>query len=196
MTVDMQRSSKAMAKAMLAGGLLMGGLAAPTLAGCGGGGSATVTERLWVSGVPTKPKDSLSAFVTMKSEDSKDYLGAFYEGSLLRGSHDVFKWRDAGKGHAQIELLQDGRTLELSFETCKPSVGFDHCIMVQRGMHKAVQYQSRKRWVVRRPGRKRDATLGLFNQALLEVANEDDELADVLDAAAAWAEDPSQDRDE
>jgi hypothetical protein len=171
-------------KAIVVGALL--GLLAGA-GGCGGGSSAA-TERLWVSGVPTNPKDSFSAFLTMRSDDH--YLGAFFHGSFLRGSHDVFKWRDTGKGRARIELLQDGRKVELRLEPCKPTTGFDYCLDVFGDPTDAVRYQSRKRWAVRRPGKRDMAASGLFGATLLELAEDDEELAAALDAAAEAAEAP------
>ena len=143
------------------------------LPGCGGGGEATPTERLWVSGVPTNPKMPITAFATTRHGEQK-FLGAFFSGTLLRGGHDVFEWRDAGKGRAQLEFLQDGTKASIRLETCKPSTGFDHCLLVHGDPTGNVRYQSRKRWVVKRPGRK-DATVTL--DALAALAEDDPELA-------------------
>lgn len=157
------------------------------VAGCKGGAS-TPTERLWVSGVPTSPKQDMTAFLTMRSDDGRDrYLGAFFHGTLFRGSHDVFEWQDTGKERARVRFLQDNREVELRLAPCKPSTGFDYCLEIKGDRTYAGQYQSRKRWVVRRPGRKRDAATGLVTQALLELADDDDELAQALDAAAEAA---------
>jgi hypothetical protein len=176
-------------KAMVVGSLLGCFVGVPTLAGCGGG-PATATERLWVSAMPTKPTETISAFVTMAAGDHYD--GAFFHGSLLRGSHDVFQWRDAGKGRAKLKLMQDGKKLELRFETCTPRRGFDYCLAVT-DRDRTVQYQSRKRWVVRRPGKRDLATAGLFGATLLELAEDDEELAAALDAAVEAAETPDED---
>ncbi len=162
-------------------GLFLG--AVGLAAGCGGGGAATPTERLWVSGIPTDSKAPMTAFVTMKSGED-GYLGAFFEGSLLRGSHDVFRWTPIGKARARVKFLQDGRSATLNLESCKPTRGFDHCLMVDGDPTGTERYQSRKRWVVRRPGRKRDAATGLVVQTLLELAQDDPELAAALDTAA------------
>lgn len=166
-------------KAVLVGGALAAGV----FSGCGGGGTAEATERLWVSDVPTNPKAPMTAFLTMRSDDDR-YLGAFFVGSLLRGHHDVFRWTTSAKDRARIELLQDGQVVDLRLEKCKPTTGFDHCLLVHGDPTGAGRYQSRKRWVVRRPGRKRDAASGLVMQAMIELAEDDAELASVLDAAA------------
>jgi hypothetical protein len=180
MTDDMRNGVKAIVVASLLG------LGA---AGCGGGGSNEVTERLWVSAIPTKHTQQISAFVTARS--GSEYFGAFFRGSLLRGSHDAFKWRDDGKGRAKLELLQDGQKLNLRFKACDPIKPFDRCIEVETDQTGSQKYYSRKRWVVRRPLKKRDlATSGIFGATMLELAEEDDELAEALDAAgeAALAE--------
>ncbi len=179
MVSDMQRG----ALAVVVGSLL---------AGCSGGGAATVTERLWISGVPTDPKAEISAFATTKTDQADRYVGVFYRGSIMRGTHDVFEWRNVGKDDAELVLLQDNQRVKLHFTPCKPTTGFDHCVEVRQGTAKPERYYSRKRWVVRRPGRKRGAALGLFEQVLLEVAEEDDELAAVLDASVALVEDPRE----
>ncbi|MCA9650432.1 MAG: hypothetical protein H6712_25215 [Myxococcales bacterium] len=181
----MRGRSKAMVVGLALGGVL-------GTASCGGGGAASPTERLWVSGVPTNPKDDLTAFLTMRTEEDR-YLGAFFQGTLLRGGHDVFRWTPVGDERAQIEFLQDGKRVALRFETCKPSKGFDHCILVHGDPTGTQRYQSRKRWVVRRPGRKRDATVGMVTQAMLELAEDDAELSAALDAAAAVLEAPAED---
>ena len=111
-------------------GLALGSLGLlATAAGCGGDSTATATERLWISNVPTDPKIPMTAFVTMRSGEDR-FLGAFFQGSLLRGHHDVFHWTPGAKNHAQVEFLQDGRKVQLKLETCKPSTGFDHCLLV------------------------------------------------------------------
>ncbi|MCX4247216.1 hypothetical protein [Paraliomyxa miuraensis] len=157
------------------------------VAGCKGG-AATPTERLWVSGVPTSPKAPLTAFVTMRSENKGEgYLGAFYQGSLLRGGHEVFEWKDTGKDRASVRFLQDDVEVKLTLSPCNPSTGFDYCLELRGDSPYARRYQSRKRWIVRRPGRTRDAAAGLVTHAMLELADDDDELAQALDLAAEAA---------
>ncbi|MBL4686192.1 MAG: hypothetical protein JKY37_16485 [Nannocystaceae bacterium] len=145
---------------------------------CGGGGQATATERLWVSAVPTDAKAPISAFATTRYGDTK-FLGAFFSGTLLRGSHDVFEWRDRGKGRAQLRFLQDGARVDIRLETCEPTTGFDHCLLVCGDPTGAVKYQSRKRWVVKRPGKRKPAALVL--DAMAQLAQGDTQLASWLD---------------
>lgn len=152
--------------------------------GCGGGQAVTPTERLWISGVPTDPKAELTAFVTMRTSEDR-YLGAFFQGTLYRGGHDVFEWTPTAKDRASLQFMQDGRKTAVRLESCKPSTGFDHCILVHGDPTGTTRYQSRKRWVVRRPGRKRDAATGLVPQVMVELAEDDAELAAALDAAGA-----------
>ncbi|MCA9707687.1 MAG: hypothetical protein KDK70_17690 [Myxococcales bacterium] len=176
MNADMHRGIEALVRGVVLSSMgLLGGCKA---------GSATATERLWVSTIPTSPKTTLTAFVTTRSDDEHQFLGAFFQGTLLRGGHDVFRWQDAGKGRAHLQFLQDGREYDLELEPCSPSRGFDYCLDVYGDPTGTVRYQSRKRWVVRRPGRKRDAAAGLVAQAMLELAEDDAELAEALDAAA------------
>ncbi|MEM7159528.1 MAG: hypothetical protein AAF799_42205 [Myxococcota bacterium] len=163
----------------LAIGLAVGSFGVVT--GCGGDGTATATERLWISNVPTDPKIPMTAFLTMRSGDR--FLGAFFQGSLLRGHHDVFHWTPGAKNKAEVEFLQDGRKVQLRLETCKPTRGFDHCLDVHGDPTGTVRYQSRKRWVVRRPGKK-VAALGMVTEAMSELAEDDAELAAVFEAAA------------
>jgi hypothetical protein len=178
MTGDMRSGVTASIKTVVVGACL-GVLGGAT--GCGGG-AATPTERLWVSGVPTSPRESVSAFLTMKSGDH--YMGSFFRGSLYRGSHDVFTWRDKGKGRAEVKLLQDDKTVMLTLGTCEPIKGFDYCIIVESKATGRERYYSRKRWVVRRPGKKVSAGR-LFDATLLELAEYDEDLAAALEAAAA-----------
>lgn len=181
MTDDMRNGVKAIVVASLLG---LGAGAA----GCGGGGSNEVTQRLWVSAIPTKHTQPISAFVTARS--GGDYYGAFYRGSILRGSHDAFKWRDEGKGRAKLVLLQDGQRLDLWFQPCEAIKPFDRCIEVETDQTGSQKYYSRKRWIVRTPGKRDLATHGLFGATMLELAEDDEELAEALDAAgeAALAE--------
>lgn len=139
-------------------------------AGCGGSDAATPTDRLWVSAVPTSAKQELSAFVTTRTSEGK-YVGAFFHGSALRGSHDVFEWKDDGKTGAILRFLQDGKQTKLRFETCTPTRGFDHCLIVNGDPTGAKKYQSRKRWNLRRG--KKSAVMSI--PALFEELAEDDE---------------------
>jgi len=148
--------------------------------GCGGGG-ATPTERLWVSTMPKTPREPVTAFLTMRTSE-KRYLGAFFQGSMLRGQHDVFEWHDEGKDKARVHFLQDDRRATLRFESCPPDKGFHYCLLVHGDPTGAVRYQSRKRWVVKRPG-KRDAAIASVPRIMVDLAEDDDELAAAIDAA-------------
>jgi hypothetical protein len=153
------------------------GLAA-TLAGCGGG-EPTVTERLWISNVPANPKKPLRAFATMRTDGDK-YFGAFYHGSVLRGSHDVFEWRGRSKTSATLKFLQDDVEADIELRTCEPSRGFDYCVEIMGNTIAAGTYHSRKRWVVKRPGRRKSSAHALVLESLEELAADDDELAAAL----------------
>jgi hypothetical protein len=159
-------------------------LAVAVLVPACGGSSATITERLWVSGVPKNPKARIRAFATTRSGADK-FIGAFYSGSVLRGGHDVFEWHADGKDAAKLVFLQDGTTRRLRFETCEPSGGFDYCILVHGDPGGAERFQSRKRWQVKRPGRRGAGTL-VFD-AMTELAGDDDDLAAALAAGDADA---------
>lgn len=161
-------------------------------AACGGGDTASPTERLWVSTVPTSAKQEISAFITTRTRDDK-YIGAFFHGSALRGRHDVFSWVADGRDAAKLTFLQDGKTSRVRFETCKPSRGFDMCLIVHGDPTGAKQYQSRKRWNVRRPGKRALAAMDV-PLTMAELAEHDDELAaelaSVLDERALDLPDP------
>ena len=142
--------------------------------GCGGGGEATATERLWVSAVPTRPKQAISAFASTRQGDDK-FTGAFFSGTVLRGSHDVFEWRPTGEATAELTFLQDDARINLRLETCTPTTGFDHCLLVRGDPTGAVKYQSRKRWIVKRPGLGKSAAVVL--DAMEALAEDDADLA-------------------
>lgn len=159
-------------------------LALVAAAACGGGSSpATPTERLWVSGVPTSPKAEISAFVTTRQSGGK-FLGAFFHGSALRGHHDVFEWHEDGKNGAHLVFLQDGKERDVRFETCTPTTGFDHCLIVHGDPTGAGKYQSRKRWVVRRPGKK-DVEPTMVLDAIEALAEDDEDLQAAFSTADA-----------
>lgn len=183
MMVDMRGSLKA-----LVIGVALG--ATGVSAGCSGG-SATPTERLWVSSIPTGAKQSITAFLTMSTDEDR-YLGAFFRGTLLRGGHDVFTWKSSGEDSARLHFLQDDMTYDLTLRECKPRERFDYCLEVLGDPTGTVVYHSRKRWVVRRPGRKRDAATGLVMGAIFELAEDDPELAAALDSVAATSEGASE----
>ncbi len=148
-----------------------------TLAGaCGGKGEAAATERLWISTVPTSPKQPITAFLATRTGDGK-YIGAFFRGSLYRGGHDVFTWTDR-KGGAELKFMQDGSGARLRFEACTPSKGFDHCLLVEGDPTGTRRYQSRKRWTVRRG--KNMVPSQMIPQALADLAEDDEDLHQYL----------------
>lgn len=152
-------------------------LVALGLGGCGSKDDATAAERLWISTVPTSPKQPISAFVATKAKDGK-YIGAFFTGSLYRGGHNVFTWSPRSGG-ADLVFLQDGSKARLRFESCKPSKGFDHCLMVKGDPTGTGRYQSRKRWAVRR-GKAEAIPSQLIPQTIAELAEDDEDLQALL----------------
>jgi hypothetical protein len=144
------------------------------LSGCGGG-TATATERLWISGLPSKPTAKITAFATTRTGDGK-YLGAFFEGTVLRGGHDVFEWTSTGTDRATLKFLQDGTKADISWTMCAPTTGFDYCLQMKGDPTGTKKYQSRKRWVVKRPGKRKDAS-GMALDVMAELAEDDEDLA-------------------
>lgn len=149
--------------------------------GCEGGQAGSPTERLWVSGLPSNPKAPITAFATTRTSSDK-YIGAFFQGSMLRGGHDVFEWRSEGQDAATLKFLQDGETRRVRFETCKPTRGFDYCIVLHGDPTGTGRYQSRKRWTVRRPGRRRDAGATLVTDVMFELSEDDGQLRVAFEA--------------
>ncbi len=119
---------------------------AASLTGCGKPPSAVVTNRLWVSTVPTSPRQATTAFAIASARGRN--IGVFHRGSVYEAKHQAFNWAARGE-RAQLTLLQDNETHELRVETCKPSRGFDRCVMLHGDPTGAVRYQSRKRWAFR-----------------------------------------------
>lgn len=143
-------------------------------AGCGGSTPATATERLWVSNLPTGPRVSFTAFVSVRATDDR-YYGTFFHGSLFRGGHDAFRWDPRDKDQARVTFLQDSSERSLRFASCEPSTGFDLCVQVRGGPYGVERYQSRKRWVV---GRKGGAPAALeVGDVLAELAQDDADLS-------------------
>ncbi|MBC8068506.1 MAG: hypothetical protein IAG13_09245 [Deltaproteobacteria bacterium] len=148
-------------------------------AGCGSS-DPSPTERLWISGLPKSAKAPVSAFVTTRTGEGK-YIGAFFQGSALRGSHDVFEWRADGKDAAKLTFLQDRTTRRIRFETCKATLGFDMCLIVRGDGGSEQRYYSRKRWNVRRPGKKQELGAVMVPELIGELAEDDDELQAALE---------------
>ena len=154
------------------------------LAACGSS-DASPTERLWISGLPTKGSESISAFITTRTGEGK-YIGAFFQGSAYRGTHDVFEWRADGKDAARLKFLQDGHTMRMRFETCPKKTGFDFCLAVRGDDGREQRYYSRKRWNVRRPGKKKDVLDAVSVPSVLgELAEDDEELQAALELPAS-----------
>ena len=145
------------------------------LLGCGGGADATPTERLWISSLPTRPSQQFTAFITTRTTGDK-HIGALFRGSMYRGGHDVFEWKATGDTRAHLKFLQDKHEADLRIEKCTPTTGFDHCIVIHGDSALAGKYQSRKRWVVRRPGKKSELAEGMVTQTILDLAEDDEDL--------------------
>lgn len=158
--------------------LTLGAMSVPLLAGCGKPPAANLTERLWVSDLPTNPKATISMFVISDVKARK--LGLFYRGSMYRGVHDLFRWSgdDAGR-KGKMRLLQDGKVHAIHTETCEADRGFDYCILVHGDPTGVVRYQSRKRWALRKK-----AAGSLDAIEVLEILAEEDEDLNALTEAA------------
>lgn len=145
-----------------------------SLLGCSKKPPSEVADRLWVSEMPSGPRDRIDAFVL--TEVGKRSVGSFYHGSLYRGVHDSFTWTTKAKDRGVIRILQDQRDHEVKIETCKPDRGFDHCILLQGDPKKVVRYQSRKRWSVPRRGKSLDVPA-----LMVELSEDDEELFELAD---------------
>lgn len=157
------------------------------VSGCGGG-TATATERLWISGLPKTPRAPITAFATTRTGDGK-YLGAFFQGTALRGGHNVFEWTSQGSDRAELKFLQDDTTAKISWTTCAPTTGFDYCLEMKGDPTGTRRYQSRKRWVVKRPGKRKGASAMVLD-AMVELGEDDEELAALLEDAYAGGSEP------
>ncbi|NVB38201.1 hypothetical protein G6O69_37575 [Pseudenhygromyxa sp. WMMC2535] len=120
------------------------------ISGCRSAPPAEVSDRLWVSQLPTSPRDRVDAFVV--TEVGKRAGGSFYHGSVYRGAHDSFLWTGKGKSSGVIYILQDQREYPVETKSCTPDRGFDLCIELEGDPKKIVRYQSRKRWAIPRRG--------------------------------------------
>lgn len=143
---------------------------------CRAGGGSTVTERLWVSELPSNPRAPFSAFVTTRVRDGV-FVGSFYRGSMYRGTHQAIRWNAQGETKVTVQTLQDERDHTLRLRECKPSTGFHLCVQVEGDREFAGRYQSRRRWSVERPGKKAvpDAL-----ESLERLAAEDDAIGEVV----------------
>ena len=136
-----------------------------------------IHDRLWLTAVPKKPTDEVSAFLIVRASESRQY-GFLFKGSLLRGSYDTFHWASDGEDRAKLTTVQDGKVHKIRIETCEPEAGFQYCVQLHGDPQDTVRYQSRKRWGLGRPKAK---LLG-FDLAgeLQALAAEDGELATAL----------------
>ncbi len=136
-----------------------------------------IHDRLWLTAVPKKPSDEVSAFLIVRASESRQY-GFLFKGSLLRGSYDTFHWASDGEERAKLTTVQDGKVHKIRVEGCEADKKFDYCVQIHGDPQGTVRYQSRKRWGLGRPKAK---LLG-FDLAgeLQALAAEDGELATAL----------------
>jgi len=158
--------------------LALTGLTALALVGCSKPAPSEIADRLWISAMPSGPRDQVDAF--MLTEINKRAFGSFYHGSLFRGAHDSFQWTSKGKDKGEIELLQDGKVRAIEIRTCRPDAGFDMCIRLEGDPKGVVRYQSKKRWAVPRRGQSVDVTM-----AIAELAEDDEQLEALFESAYA-----------
>jgi hypothetical protein len=142
--------------------------------GCSKKPPSDVADRLWVSQMPSSPRDRIDAFVL--TEIGKRSAGSYYHGSLYRGAHDTFLWTTKAKDRGVIRILQDERDYEVQIESCTPDKGFDQCILLQGDPKKIVRYQSRKRWAIPRKGESLDVPA-----LMAEIAEDDEDLEAALE---------------
>ena len=162
LTVERKRARLPLSLALAAGAL-------STFAACSKGPPAEVADRLWVAEMPTSPRSTIDAFVL--TEVGKRSVGSFYHGSLYRGTHDSFLWTTKAKDRGVIHMLQDQRDHEVRTRSCKPTTGFDQCILLEGDPKGVVRYQSRKRWSIPRRGKSVDVP-----ELMVELAEDDAEL--------------------
>jgi len=78
---------------------------------------------------------------------------------------------------ARIVMLQSGREYEIEVESCKPSPGFDMCILVKGNPTGNDRFESRKRWVI--PRRRKGETVDI-PLLIAELADDDVDLQALL----------------
>jgi hypothetical protein len=153
------------------------GLAA---AACGGG-EPKMENRLWIDHLPDDKRDTLAAMMIGQAGDDKRTYGAFYRGTVFRGSFDAFEWiadpDDAAK--AKVRLLQDEEVSVLTIEQCEPEPRFDYCVVLRGDPQGVERYQSRRRWGARGGA----ATTAGFPQVWAELLADDPELAAIYEDA-------------
>jgi hypothetical protein len=133
-------------------------LVALLAAGCGGG-DADVMGRLWVSRLPSSPRTEFTAFAAVRVRGAR-HGGSFHHGTLLRGQHDVFRWKFLGADRAELVFLQDGSRRVVELGRCRPSAGFDRCLTLRGGPWGVERYESREHWRVGR-GKAANSEFGL-----------------------------------
>lgn len=136
---------------LLAATLCLTGVSVTSLAGCGGGdaGPLPLANRLWLSKLPGKTTDVVGVMVVLQPAEGKAQHGVLYRGSIFRGSFEVFEWLPEGEGRARMRFLQDGKSVKIRTEDCKPDLGFHGCVQLHGDPFGVVRYQTRKRWGVR-----------------------------------------------
>ncbi len=154
-------------------------------AGCGEeGATVPVHDRVWLTAVPKKTTDEVSAFVIVKASEARQY-GFLFKGSLLRGSYDTFHWAPDGEDRAKLRTIQDDKVHKIRVESCAADEKFDYCVQLHGDPQGTVRYQSRKRWGLGRPKAK---LLGFDLASQLQaLAAEDGELAAALAEVEASA---------
>jgi len=110
---------------------------------CGADDAASITDRLWVSDVPSNPKEEIFAFAIANLRGRK--LGAFYQGSIYQGTQRAFRLELEGR-RTVFEMLQDGSRYPVTIRSCKPTTGFHFCVELEGDPLVGRRYQSRKRW--------------------------------------------------
>lgn len=131
--------------------LALFGVSLTSMAACGGGGDGAenqlpLTNRVWLTQVPKKANDTFGALVVFEAKGRRQF-GALYNGSLLRGSFELFEWQpDAHEGRAHMRLLQDDKSVKIRTESCSPDHGLDACILLHGDPLGAVRYQSKRIW--------------------------------------------------
>lgn len=142
--------------------------------GCRGESSDAVVDRLWISELPRSARANFVAFA-LSSQKGRSF-GLLHEGSVYRGSHRAFAWKQLAPGKFELQWLQEQRKARVVAEKCRPSAGFDHCVVMRGLGFGATRFQSRKRWRLRLKG---DATsvgtanAGWLDPQLLGLAGED-----------------------
>ena len=120
-------------------------LAALLTAGCRAEDPAEVAGRLWVTELPTSPRQPFAAFATTRQAGAP-YLGAFHRGSMYAGQYQVFRWVPDGPGHARVILLQTGDTAAVAWRPCPARRPFDACIELTEGPFGRARFSTRSSW--------------------------------------------------